>query len=115
MDRINRLLLRVGVPASTKGFSCLREMLELAEGDPTYLEHGGLHRRLYPVIARKRGISTAAVERCTREAIENAFGRMPMELQEELFGNSLSAGRGKATNKEFLTVLALELQDRGAR
>lgn len=113
MERINRLLLRVGVPASTKGFSYLREALELAEKDSGILEHGGLHGRIYPTIARRHGGSTGSVERCIREAIENAFGRMPVELQEELFGNSLAAGRGKATNREFLAVLVLELKDMG--
>lgn len=108
MDKISKLLIRTGMPPHMEGFEYTRAALRLLEQDRGYM--GLVTRRLYPKVAQEYGATAGKVERAVRHAVEAAFDRMPPELQMELFGNSLSARKGKATNKEFLAVMLLHLE-----
>lgn len=109
MDKVDKLLMKVGVPPHAKGYGHIKTALKLLEKDPTYIDE--LTKRLYPAVAEERGTSSRGVERGIRHGVESAFDRMPPELQEEMFGNIINAGKGKATNGEFLAVMVLHLED----
>ena len=46
------------------------------------------------------------MERAIRHAIEVAFGRGKLDTINEMFGYTISAGKGKPTNSEFIALIA---------
>lgn len=60
---------------------------------------------LYPAIARKNKTTASRVERAIRHAIEVAWGRGKMETIDEVFGYTISTGKGKPTNSEFIAMI----------
>lgn len=111
MDKVEKFLLHVGVPADVKGYRYICDAVRLIEEDHTY--QYALMKRLYPGVGERNHVTATAVERAIRHAVEAAFDRMPLELQEKLFGNTISFRKGKATNGEFLAVMALHLKGEG--
>ena len=65
---------------------------------------------LYPSIAKKYKTTSSSVERAIRHAIEVAWGRGKIEVIEDLFGYTVSAGKGKPTNSEFIALIADKLR-----
>ena len=65
---------------------------------------------LYPAIAKKYKTTSSSVERTIRHAIEVAWRRGNLETLEEVFGNTVCAGRGKPTNSEFMALLTDKLR-----
>ena len=65
---------------------------------------------LYPSIAKKYKTTSSSVERAIRHAIEVAWGRGKIEVIEEMFGYTVSAGKGKPTNSEFIALIADKLR-----
>ena len=61
---------------------------------------------LYPTIAKKYKTTSSSVERAIRHAIEVAWSRGKIETINELFGYTISAGKGKPTNSEFVALIA---------
>lgn len=47
----------------------------------------------------------------TSPRVETVFDRISPELEEEMFGNSVSGMKGKPTNGEFLAIMVLHLED----
>ena len=48
--------------------------------------------------------------RAIRHAIEVAWSRGKVELLEEMFGYTISSGKGKPTNSEFIALIADKLR-----
>ena len=67
---------------------------------------GSITKRLYPTIAKKNKTTSSRVERAIRHAIEVAWSRGKMDTIEELFGYTVSSGKGKPTNSEFVALIA---------
>ena len=65
---------------------------------------------LYPTIAKKYKTPSSSVERAIRHAIEVAWSRGKVELLEEMFGYTISSGKGKPTNSEFIALIADKLR-----
>ena len=63
-------------------------------------------KQLYPTIAQMYGTTASRVERAIRHAIEVAWNRGKIETINELFGYTISAGKGKPTNSEFVARIA---------
>lgn len=61
---------------------------------------------LYPEIAKKCKTTTSSVERAIRHAIEVAWSRGKLDTLEALFGYTVSNGKGKPTNSEFIALVA---------
>lgn len=61
---------------------------------------------LYPTIAKKFSTTPSRVERAIRHAIEVAWSRGRMETLDNLFGYTISTGKGKPTNSEFIALIA---------
>ena len=61
---------------------------------------------LYPSIAKKYMTTSSRVERAIRHAIEVAWSRGKMETLDELFGYTISVGKGKPTNSEFIALIS---------
>ena len=61
---------------------------------------------LYPTIAKKHQTTPSRVERAIRHAIEVAWSRGKMDTIDALFGYTVSTGKGKPTNSEFIALIA---------
>ena len=61
---------------------------------------------LYPTIAKKYQTTPSRVERAIRHAIEVAWSRGKMDTIDDLFGYTISTGKGKPTNSEFIALIA---------
>lgn len=70
---------------------------------------------LYPTVAKKNQTTSSRVERAIRHAIEVAWTRGKLETIDEMFGYTVSSGKGKPTNSEFIALLADTIRLRGRR
>ena len=67
-------------------------------------------KQLYPSIARTYNTTPSRVERAIRHAIEVAWSRGQVETIDALFGYTISHGKGKPTNSEFIAMVADKLR-----
>lgn len=105
---VTNILLEIGIPAHIKGYQYIREGIIMAFFDANMLHY--ITKFLYPSIAKKYKTTSSSVERTIRHAIEVAWRRGNMETLEEFFGNTISAGKGKPTNSEFMALLTDKLR-----
>ena len=70
---------------------------------------------LYPTVAKKNQTTSSRVERAIRHAIEVAWSRGKLDTLEALFGYTVSNGKGKPTNSEFIALITdkIRLQMKG--
>lgn len=101
---VTNLIHEVGVPAHIKGYQYLRESIMMAIEDMDILN--AITKQLYPAIAKKFDTTPSRVERAIRHAIEVAWSRGKMDTIEKLFSYSISVGKGKPTNSEFIALIA---------
>ncbi len=101
---VTNLIHEVGVPAHIKGYQYLRESILMAIEDMDILN--AITKQLYPAIAKKFDTTPSRVERAIRHAIEVAWSRGKMDTIEKLFSYSISMGKGKPTNSEFIALIA---------
>ena len=96
------------IPAHIKGYQYIREGIMMAVNDMNMLNY--ITKLLYPSIAKKYKTTSSSVERAIRHAIEVAWGRGKIEVIEDMFGYTVSAGKGKPTNSEFIALIADKLR-----
>lgn len=101
---ITKMLHELGIPAHNKGYQYLRDAISMVVRDREMME--AVTKILYPEIAKKNYTSSSRVERAIRHAIEVAWGRGSLEVIDELFGYTISTGKGKPTNSEFIALIA---------
>ena len=101
---ITKMLHELGIPAHIKGYQYLRDAISMVVRDREMME--AVTKILYPEIAKKNYTSSSRVERAIRHAIEVAWGRGSLEVIDELFEYTISTGKGKPTNSEFIALIA---------
>ena len=101
---VTRLLHDIGVPAHIKGYGYLRDAIILSVSDANMIN--SITKLLYPTIARLNESTPGCVERAIRHAIEVAWNRGNMDTIDELFGYTISSGKGKPTNSEFIALIS---------
>ncbi|MCM1538520.1 MAG: sporulation transcription factor Spo0A [bacterium] len=101
---VTEIIHEIGVPAHIKGYQYLREAIMMAVEDVEMLN--SITKILYPTIAGKFKTTPSRVERAIRHGIEVAWSRGRSETLESLFGYTISAGKGKPTNSEFIALIA---------
>ena len=67
-------------------------------------------KQLYPTLAKKFKTTPSRVERAIRHAIEVAWSRGELDVNNQMFGNTISATKGKPTNSEFIAMIADRLR-----
>lgn len=102
--KIVEVLLDIGIPASLKGYNCLKAAIGLVLSDDAYIQ--SITKRLYPTVAEECNTTASRVERAIRHAIEVAFSNMDPDQIERYFGRCYNYYRGKVTNGEFVAILA---------
>ncbi len=103
-SEVTEIIHEVGVPAHIKGYHYLRDAIIMSVNDIEML--GAVTKILYPTIAKKHNTTSSRVERAIRHAIEVAWSRGKIDTIEELFGYTISEGKGKPTNSEFIALIA---------
>lgn len=106
--QITNVIHEVGVPAHIKGYQYLREAITLAVNDIEIIN--SVTKLLYPTLARKYKTTPSRVERAIRHAIEVAWSRGQIDVNNSMFGNTISANKGKPTNSEFIAMIADKLR-----
>lgn len=107
-ERVTELLHEMGIPAHIKGYHYLREAIMMAVDDMDVLN--AITKILYPTVAKKYQTTSSRVERAIRHAIEVAWSRGKLDTIEELFGYTVSTGKGKPTNSEFIALISDTIQ-----
>lgn len=105
---VTEIIREIGIPAHIKGYQYIREGIMMAINDMNMLNY--ITKLLYPAIAKKYKTTSSSVERAIRHAIEVAWGRGKIEVIEDMFGYTVSAGKGKPTNSEFIALIADKLR-----
>ena len=101
---VTNIIHEIGVPAHIKGYQYLRDAIIMSVEDMEMLN--SITKILYPTIAKKHQTTPSRVERAIRHAIEVAWSRGKMDTIDELFGYTVSTGKGKPTNSEFIALIA---------
>ena len=101
---VTNMIHEIGVPAHIKGYQYLRDSITMVIHDMDMLN--SITKQLYPSIASLHKTTSSRVERAIRHAIEVAWSRGKMDTIDELFGYTVSAGKGKPTNSEFIALIA---------
>lgn len=101
---VTNIIHEVGVPAHIKGYQYLRDAIIMSVTDMEMLN--SITKILYPTIAKQHQTTPSRVERAIRHAIEVAWSRGKMDTIEEFFGYTVSGGKGKPTNSEFIALIA---------
>ena len=105
---VTEIIREIGIPAHIKGYQYIREGIIMAIKDINMLNY--ITKLLYPTIAKKYKTTSSSVERAIRHAIEVAWGRGKIDVIENMFGYTVSAGKGKPTNSEFIALIADKLR-----
>ena len=101
---VTNIIHEIGVPAHIKGYQYLRDAIILSVNDMEMLN--SITKVLYPTIAKRHQTTPSRVERAIRHAIEVAWSRGKMDTIDALFGYTVSTGKGKPTNSEFIALIA---------
>ena len=100
---VTDMIHEIGVPAHIKGYQYLRDAIVMSVNDMDMLN--SITKILYPTIAKKYQTTSSRVERAIRHAIEVAWSRGKMDTIDALFGYTVSNGKGKPTNSEFIALI----------
>ena len=101
---VTNMIHEIGVPAHIKGYQYLRDAIIMSVRDMEMLS--SVTKVLYPTIAKHYQTTPSRVERAIRHAIEVAWSRGKMDTIDELFGYTVSNGKGKPTNSEFIALIS---------
>ena len=105
---VTEIIHQIGIPAHIKGYHYLRDAIMMAVNDMDVLN--AITKILYPTVAKKYRTTSSRVERAIRHAIEVAWSRGKLDTLDELFGYTVSTGKGKPTNSEFIALIADTIQ-----
>ncbi len=105
---VTDIIHQIGIPAHIKGYHYLREAILLSLDDSEMLEC--VTKLLYPTVAEHFKTTASRVERAIRHAIETAWDRGDLDTIQNLFGYTVSVGKGKPTNSEFIALITDNLR-----
>jgi two-component system response regulator (stage 0 sporulation protein A) len=103
-QKVTDMIHEVGIPAHIKGYHYLRDAILMIIEDGDLLN--SVTKILYPTIAKRNKTTASRVERAIRHAIEVAWSRGNMEVLNAMFSYTVSTGKGKPTNSEFIALIA---------
>lgn len=105
---ITGIIHEIGVPAHIKGYQYIRDAILMSIRDREMIN--SITKILYPTISKKYQTTPSRVERAIRHSIEVAWNRGNPDVIEDYFGYTVSDGKGKPTNSEFIALIADKLR-----
>lgn len=106
--QIINTLLELGVPAHLEGYEFLKQAFQMCLDDTKAIR--GITKIIYPEIAKSNDTTPMRVERAIRHAVEVAWNRGDLDVFSRYFGNTVSPGRGRPTNCEFIATVAEKIR-----
>lgn len=104
IDTLNTTLQKLGFSSNVKGYTyALYGINTIAAQTGRTRIHSG---QLYCRIAERFDTTPAAVEKCLRTAIKNAWVNADERLSEEIFHYSIRPDRTHPTNTQFVYTVA---------
>ena len=107
MDRQNialrKILDQIGVKHSLKGYGYIISAVEKCLENRSKLV--GIIKGLYTEIAEENNDKVMRVERAIRHAIEVTWTNGNTNAINKIFGYTVSVGKGKPTNSEFIALI----------
>ncbi len=103
-ERLQKILIMVGIPSHIKGSKFLRDAIKASIGNPEMINN--ITKKLYPRIAELNNTSASKVERAIRHAIEVSWSRGKIDNINNIFGLKVFAKGEKPTNGELIALLA---------
>lgn len=97
-------LVKLQVPASLKGYPYICYAINWVVDNTTDFSM----TELYMKVAQRFGSTYQRVERSMRKCIEYTFDHMSPRDIKKNFGSSFDDCKGKMTNKEFVTYVAMK-------
>ena len=88
---VTHIIREIGIPAHIKGYQYIREAIMMTVNDINLLNY--ITKLLYPTIAKKYKTTSSSVERAIRHAIEVAWNKGQIDVLEDMFGYTISAGK----------------------
>lgn len=111
---IYQCLKQLGLQPNVLGYKYISTALELLLEQPdVYM--GSITKKLYPDVAAMHGSTKHRVERAMRSCINAMFNNMAPEVQEQVFGNTVSMETGRLANSQFLACVALYIEMEGSK
>ena len=107
-SEVTEIIHEIGVPAHIKGYQYLRKAIIMTVDDIEMIN--SITKILYPTVAKVYNTTASRVERAIRHAIEVAWDRGDTDVLNKFFGYTVSCGRGKPTNSEFIAMIADRLR-----
>ena len=107
-EKVEDVLLDLGIAPNIKGFDYLRDATVLAISNSDSAK--SMTKFVYPEIAKRHTASASKVERAMRHAVELIYSRNDPEYIAKYVGYWGSPDKGKATNGEFISSLALKIK-----
>lgn len=104
---IQRILKDLGVPSSILGYKYLVCAIKLVVQDFEASRDMTSCAGLYSRVAEVSGTTNARAERGIRHAIESGWQRADMDVIAKYFGGTVHPDKGKPTNREYITNIAL--------
>ncbi len=102
---IIKTLLKLGIPANTKGFHYIKTALMIGIESPIALT--SMSKTIYPAISERYfSASSSSIERAIRYAIGQSAQRGDASFICQIFGYTSSLQFYNPTNREFLAVVA---------
>lgn len=99
---VSNQLLSLGVPTKLRGYSCLREAVQIMAKNPTQ----SVTKELYPAVAERCSGNTRQVERSIRTAIQAAWENRDERIWRQYFQPDLDGRIPRPTNAAFISRLA---------
>ena len=103
-ERLQKILITVGIPSHIKGSKFLRDAVKAAITTPDMINN--ITKMLYPAIAEKNNTTPSKVERAIRHAIEVSWNRGKIENINSIFGIKVFSRGEKPTNGELIALIA---------
>ena len=100
MEMAAALLRTLDVPRRLRAWDFLPWMIGITVVHPPLL--GDLQHGLYPLTAKRHGMTTAGVERSLRLCVESTWMHGSLPALERFFGDDIDPEKGKPTNRAFL-------------
>lgn len=101
--KIADIIKKIGISTNIVGYKYIIDAVNICIKDINQINL--MTKNLYPKIAEHFNTSSCRVERGIRYAIEKGWKEGNIDFQEKIFGNIISAYKGKPTNSQFIATL----------
>lgn len=99
-SKITQILKELSIPVHLNGYKYLKDTAEIMYNSSKSVR---MTKEVYPVLAKKYGVTYGSVERAIRHAIEKAWDRRDHSIYKRYFG--VVTTKHIPTNSEFVAAV----------